>query len=406
MLTYAFDLLYAIYEEEGYDATEIPALILTHNLTGVEIDNRAGALAAFALAMKAAAKLGRRRFLRMEAKPDICVLQNVAFTEAEMQDVAAVVGKDLFTNELRETLGQFEQAKNFGSLIVPKLHDPAETLQVLEARDFGGDLLLKDLQERVIAVLRMAEALSPNYHVVVANPPYMGGKGMNGGLGGWLKSQFPNSNSDLFSAFMDRILDSLPRGGFAGLMTPFTWMFLSSFTALRDKLTSEFVLSSLVRPEYHSFFDSAYVPICAFTIEAKADAGLQEHLLTFKTSTARRFSQSRPSKQSRAQAHRGDIRQRRRTSDASQANQLPIGCRIIFVALLRLCHHFVKLQLHVLALQLAIIQDFSDSGSRFLLSQLRSTANLTKKAYTGAKGGIHVTVVETSENGSETMKSS
>jgi hypothetical protein len=84
MLTYAFDLLYAIYEEEGYDATEIPALILTHNLTGVEIDDRAGALAAFALAMKAAAKLGRRRFLRMEAKPDICVLQNVAFTPAEM----------------------------------------------------------------------------------------------------------------------------------------------------------------------------------------------------------------------------------------------------------------------------------------------------------------------------------
>ena len=65
MLTYAFDLLHAIYEEEGYDAAEIPALILTHNLHGIEIDDRAGALAAFALAMKAAAKLGRRRFLRL-----------------------------------------------------------------------------------------------------------------------------------------------------------------------------------------------------------------------------------------------------------------------------------------------------------------------------------------------------
>ena len=174
MLTYAFDLLYAIYEEEGYDPAEIPALILTHNLTGVEIDDRAGALAGFALAMKAADKLGRRRFLRMEAKPDICVLQNVTFAEADVRDVAAVVGKDLFTDELRETLGQFAQAKNFGSLIVPKLRDPAETLRVVEARDFGGDLLLKEVQERVVAVLRMAEALSPKYHVVVANPPYMG----------------------------------------------------------------------------------------------------------------------------------------------------------------------------------------------------------------------------------------
>lgn len=75
MLTYAFDLLHAIYEEEGYDSNDIPGLILTNNLYGVEIDDRAGALASFALEMKAAEKLGRRRFLRMEAKPNICVLQ-------------------------------------------------------------------------------------------------------------------------------------------------------------------------------------------------------------------------------------------------------------------------------------------------------------------------------------------
>jgi hypothetical protein len=204
MLTYAFDLLYAIYEEEGYEADRIPALILQHNLTGVEIDDRAGALAAFALAMKAAAKLGRRRFLRMEAKPDIVVLQNVTFTPAEMQDVAAVVGRDLFTDELRETLLQFEQAKNFGSLIVPKLRDPAETLRVVQARDFDADLLLRPVLERLAMVLRMAEALSPKYHVVVANPPYMGGKGMNDTLAGWAKSNFVRSKSDLMTMFMER----------------------------------------------------------------------------------------------------------------------------------------------------------------------------------------------------------
>lgn len=198
MLTYAFDLLYAIYEEEGYDPAEIPALILTNNLTGVEIDDRAGALAAFALAMKAAARLGRRRFLRMEAKPDIVVLQNVSFTPAEMQDVAAVVGRDLFTDELRETLLQFKQAKNFGSLIVPKLRDPAETLRVVEARDFGGDLLLKEVQERVVAVLRMAEALSPKFHVVVANPPYMGRGGANDALSSWAQKRYPRSRADLY----------------------------------------------------------------------------------------------------------------------------------------------------------------------------------------------------------------
>ena len=245
MLTYAFDLLYAIYEEEGYDATEIPALILTHNLTGVEIDDRAGALAAFALAMKAAAKLGRRRFLRMEAKPDIWVLQSVAFTDAEMQDVAAVVGKDLFTDELRETLRQFEQAKNFGSLIVPKLRDPAETLRVVEARDFAGDLLLKEVQARVVAVLRMAEALSPKYHVVVANPPYLGASNANAQLKTWLGKNYTNSKRDLFSAFVERNLHLCRRSGSVAMITMQNWMFISRFQAFRDMLFARSHVTSM-----------------------------------------------------------------------------------------------------------------------------------------------------------------
>jgi hypothetical protein len=250
MLTYAFDLLFAIYEEEGYAPDTIPELILRHNLTGVEIDDRAGALAAFALAMKAAAKLGRRRFLRMAVQPDICVLQNVAFTPAEMQDVAAVVGKDLFTDALRETLGQFEQAKNFGSLILPKLRDPAEALRVVEARDFGGDLLLKEVQARVVAVLRMAEALSPKYHVVVANPPYMGGKGMDAKLSDFLKGHFPSGRTDLFAAFIERGRTLIQSDCFYAMVTMEAWMFLSSFEELRSDLLAQSTLHSMVHMPY------------------------------------------------------------------------------------------------------------------------------------------------------------
>jgi hypothetical protein len=246
MLTCAFDLLYAIYEEEGYEADTIPALILTHNLTGLEIDDRAGALAAFALVMKAAAKLGRRRFLRMGVTPDICVLQNVRFTAAEMQDVAAVVGRDLFTDAMRETLGQFEQAKNFGSLIIPKLRDPAEALRVVMARDFAGDLLLKDLQERVVAVLRMAEALSPKYHVVVANPPYAGTSGLNATLQAFAKSNFPSSKADLYAMFMERSALLASDLGFWGMINLPSWMFISSFEKLRLKLLEVSSISSLV----------------------------------------------------------------------------------------------------------------------------------------------------------------
>ncbi|MBA4173776.1 MAG: class I SAM-dependent DNA methyltransferase, partial [Hyphomicrobium sp.] len=270
MLTYAFDLLYAIYEEEGYESDKIPALILQHNLTGIEIDDRAGALAAFALAMKAAARLGRRRFLRMETKPDIVVLKNVTFTPAEMQDVASVVGRDLFSDALRETLGQFNQAKNLGSLVVPKLRDPAETLRVVEARDFGGDLLLKEVQERVVAVLRMAEALSPKYHVVVANPPYMGGKGMNGPLNDFAKAKYPDSKSDLFAMFMERNLRMALKFGMMAMINMQSWMFLASFAELRRNIISKTRVLSLLHLGEYAFdmIDGTVVSTCCFVLES------------------------------------------------------------------------------------------------------------------------------------------
>lgn len=236
MLTYAFDLLYAIYEEEGYDPKEIPALILKHNLTGTEIDDRAGALAAFALSMKAADKLGRRRFQRMEVKPDIVVLQDVAFTPEEMTDVQAVVGRDLFTDELRETLSQFEQAKNFGSLILPTLRDPAETLRVVEARDFNSDLLLKEVQDRVLAVLRMAEALSPSYQVVLANPPYLSDKYYSEVLKKFAHSNFKEARYNLYSVFMKRNSLLAVSHGFVGMITLHSWMSGSKYQNLREKL--------------------------------------------------------------------------------------------------------------------------------------------------------------------------
>lgn len=275
MLTYAFDLLYEIYAEEGHDAAEIPGLILKHNLTGIEIDDRAGALAAFALSMKAAAKLGRRRFLRMEVKPDIVVLQDVRFTSAEMQDVAAVVGKDLFTDELRETLGQFEQAKNFGSLIVPKLLDPAETLRVVEARAFGSDLLLKEVQARVVTVLRMAEALALKYHVVVANPPYAGLKNLNTAVQAYAKVAFPDSKADLFAMFMERSLRLSVKHGLVSMINMQSWMFLGTFEKLRGKLASNSTILSMAHIGERGFdtIGGAVVSTTAFVLKKTPPLG-------------------------------------------------------------------------------------------------------------------------------------
>ncbi|TQE98456.1 MAG: BREX-1 system adenine-specific DNA-methyltransferase PglX, partial [Spiribacter salinus] len=239
MLTYAFDLLYAIYEEEGYAPDDIPALILAHNLTGIEIDERAGALAAFALAMKAAEKLGRRKFLKLAVQPNIVVLRDVRFSEQELEDYMAEVGRDLFTADLRETLGQFEQAKNFGSLVQPALKDPAEVRRVLETKDFEGNLFLSGTHERVLEVLRMAEVLSPKYHMVVANPPYLGGRNMNEHVRAFVAANYPNGKSDLFSAFIERGLALVISKGYPALVTMESWMMLSAFENLRKRILED-----------------------------------------------------------------------------------------------------------------------------------------------------------------------
>ena len=264
MLTYAFDLLYAIYEEEGYDAAEIPEKILTHNLYGIELDERAGELAAFALTMKARAR--QRRFFNKRIKPNITVLEKVSFAREELSDYMSAVGRDLFTHGLHETLQQFGEADNFGSLIRPQVGNVADVLATLQAKDMAGNLFLAETHQRVLRVLRMAEALSQRYAVVVANPPYMGGKGMNPRLSAWLKENYEPVKTDLFSAFVVRNLElALPKGQL-GFMTPFVWMFISSYEKLRAILIDQKTITSLIQLEY-SGFDGATVPICTFTVE-------------------------------------------------------------------------------------------------------------------------------------------
>jgi hypothetical protein len=237
MLTYAFDLLYAMYEEVGTDPSEIPEKILTHNLFGIEIDERAGELAAFALTMKARAK--SRRFFNKGIKPNICVLQKVTFDADELSEYMDAVGRDLFTLDLRETLQQFADVDNLGSLITPKLASVANVLPVLQAKDMAGNLFLANTHAKVLQVLHIAEYLSPRYAVVVANPPYMGSKGMNGKLSDWAKTNYPKSKSDLFAMFIERGFDLTPNFGYSAMVTMQSWMFLSSYEALRERILSE-----------------------------------------------------------------------------------------------------------------------------------------------------------------------
>lgn len=244
MLTYAFDLLTRIYEEEGYDRPEIARLILQKNLFGMEIDRRAAALAAFALTMKAR-HYDRRFFRNGMLQPNIICLEKVVFDGRELEVYSKAVGEDLYTDELEETLQSFENIDSIGSLLTPALLSPEYFLRQLEKKDFQNNWVLKVTHEKVLSVLRQACYLALKYHCVVANPPYMGNKNMNDVLKEFAKKKYPDSKSDLFAMFMERNLGYTIQKGFVGMITMQSWMFITSYQKLRDKLLKSTTIISM-----------------------------------------------------------------------------------------------------------------------------------------------------------------
>ena len=243
MLTYAFDLLYAIYEEEGVDAADIPEKILTHNLYGIEIDERAGELAAFALTMKARAK--QRRFFNKGIKPNICVLEKVSFDADELSEYMDFIGRDLFTEPLQTTLRQFEEADNFGSLIRPEVSDVDGMLRIMESKNVSGHLFLSQTHQKVLQALRQADYLSPRYHVVITNPPYLDLGNMNLKLKLFIESFYPDSKQGLDSAFIENCKRKTIEKGYFALITQRSWMFLSRLEDFRRRLLTEAALIDL-----------------------------------------------------------------------------------------------------------------------------------------------------------------
>jgi type II restriction/modification system DNA methylase subunit YeeA len=278
ILTYAFDLLYAIYEEEGYEPSSIPGHILTKNLHGVEIDERAAELAYFALMMKAQQHYGRflRRQLRAEPRerivPEICCLEEIHFEEGELKTyMDALDLGELFTAPVLTLMHQFEEAKNFGSLIQPAVNDVAFLRDAIEEKDLGGELFLRETHRKVTTVLRQAGFLGQRYHCAVANPPFFGYRLMNAGLSSWMRVHYNESRYDLFSAFIERLLQVVHSNGLVSMITMQSWMFLSSYQQFRDSLISHNSITSMIHLGARAFdsIGGEVVSTTAFTIKCR-----------------------------------------------------------------------------------------------------------------------------------------
>ena len=256
ILVYAFDLLFDMYLEEGYRAADIPALILSKNLSGMEIDSRAAEIASFALEMKA-----RERdddFFSRGVNDDITVLEPVAFEPAETASLGLLAGN-------ARLLDAFSHLGEVGSLYVP---DPTDSVLVGSAID---SLRARDDMESAATLGKLElmatslEALSRTFDAVVANPPYMGSKNMSPWMSSWVKDNYPDEKSDLFSAFILRNTFFCKQDGELGFMTPFVWMFISAYEKLRNLLINQGTITSLIQLEY-SGFSGATVPVCTFTL--------------------------------------------------------------------------------------------------------------------------------------------
>ncbi|MDZ4847860.1 MAG: BREX-1 system adenine-specific DNA-methyltransferase PglX, partial [Pirellulaceae bacterium] len=268
MLTYAYDLLYAIYDEQGYAPTEIPGLILKHNLVGIEICDRAAALAAFALCMKA--RSSDSRYFRRVVQPNVISLQNIHIENAEVQDYVDSLGLgDLFNQPLLKLLHQFEEAKNFGSLIQPclsevEIQSARSQIENPKSKIENSDLFIASTHRKVLRVLEQAEALTQRYHCVVLNPPYL--NRLNGSLKTFVDTHYEQYKSDLFAAFAIRAKTLTKSGGLVGITTPNVWMYIKSHFELRKELLTKSTLRSLVELSLTGF-SGATVQLCAYVFE-------------------------------------------------------------------------------------------------------------------------------------------
>ncbi len=243
ILVYAFDLLFQMYQEEGYLDAEIPALILQNNLYGMEIDPRAAEIASFALEMKAREK--DSDFFHKDVDPHITVLEPITFTAQEIQ------GTSLAENHA--LLDAFKHLTECGSLYVPKPEDLQDVENTLEVVSKGSDVFNRETPSKLGKMEAALEALGRRYSCVIANPPYMGSGKFDVWTSQWVKDNYPDEKNDLCTCFIKRGIQMISERGYAAEVTMQSWMFLGSFEKMRKNLIEDSGIAAMAHLGAHGF---------------------------------------------------------------------------------------------------------------------------------------------------------
>lgn len=281
ILVYAFDVLMEIYREVGYSDRDAAVSIVENNLFGMDIDKRAYQLAYFAVMMKA--RSYNRRVLTKGISNNLAVVE-----ESNSIDKFACNG--LTTDNEQNRIGEY---------LVEAYKDAQEigTLQTIEKKDYNGfvaylnnidssagqiDLFsttwLNDTLPQMLQLTKQAEIMSNKYAVVCTNPPYM--NKLEGQLKKFVVDNYKPYSGDLFSVFIYRNFGYCKPDGYSAFMTPFVWMFIKTYEALRTYIIDTKAITTLVQMEY-SAFEEATVPICSFVLK---NAKATEKALCFRLS--------------------------------------------------------------------------------------------------------------------------
>ncbi|MFL2120298.1 BREX-1 system adenine-specific DNA-methyltransferase PglX [Marinilactibacillus psychrotolerans] len=237
ILVYAFDVLMQLYEAEGESPRSAAELIIEKNLFGLDIDKRAFQLTYFALMMKG--RQYSRRILSKNIKPNVyAVPDNLGIGEAELQLLPMKFNDQKKAHkDLAMIIDGFKNGNDLGSLIEFEDVDFDNLKSGLDDNDVSF------VDHTVSKMVHIGELLQQKYDIGITNPPYMGRSGMNKELSDYVKKVYPDSKSDLFGVFIERVGRMVKSTGYYAMITQHAWMFLSSFEKLRVKVNSQTIIN-------------------------------------------------------------------------------------------------------------------------------------------------------------------
>lgn len=226
ILVYAFELLAKMYLEREYRMRDIPGLILSKNLHGMEIDPRAAQIAGLALAM--CAREMDRRFFGRGVQADVAVLEPVMLEEDDIPHGAVLAKK-------KDLIDALTHLGEVGSLLAPSEGDLAALREAIELIGTDG-LFDGSSKNKLVCALKACEILARRHDCVVANPPYMGSSSFGPFMSKWVKKNYSDVKSDLCTCFIERGFNLAKDRGYSAMVTMASWMFLSSFEAMRRRV--------------------------------------------------------------------------------------------------------------------------------------------------------------------------